>query len=106
MHNEDECVYECLVDGQCITNEELNFQRTVAVCTTQKKARLFRKGYLLEQWKHKGYTFTGESVIPYYPGHVYYAENKEEKWILNTYIISRHLDELWINDEEDIENIL
>ena len=106
MSSDKEYVYECYVYAECITDMRCSFQKTFAVCTTQKKARLYRKGYLLEEWKHKGYKVTKDKTEPYQPGHIYYVENDLycEKWILNTYIIRRHLDDLWIDyTQEDYD---
>ena len=59
---DNEYVYECKVSAECITNQELSFSETFAICSTRDKARIYTKGYLLEIWKHHGYKFIKDKI--------------------------------------------
>jgi len=96
-------VYECKIVALCQTDRNMNFTETFAICSTREKGRLYTKGYLLEEWKYRGYDFIKDKIIPYHPGHIYYVIKGSERWELYTYVIERKLDSLWYLEEDEDE---
>ena len=97
--NIDEYVYECKANGICLTTGD-RIDETFAVCSNKNRARVFVKGYLLEQWQHKGYIFTKDQVIPGMAGHNYYIKKGNEHWLLKITIIRRMLNDAWWENDE------